>query len=119
MLSRVHGVFRRLTAADCLKIGRRPWFTVLWRHGLATFSILSSATESAHSASRRSSSLFSSVAMVTLPHLIGMRAAGGSSSLLVIKSAQERLARLGLITRVVPDDKLAVALGQLARKLQR
>src|SRR5436853_6758265 len=109
MLSAFHAVFRRLAAADCLKIAAVHGFCLGGGMELATFCDFVLATESAQFGQPEIKlGCFPPVAMVTLPHLIGMRAAAH----LILTGQQINTAeasRLGLVTRVVPDDKLAVA----------
>jgi cyclohexa-1,5-dienecarbonyl-CoA hydratase len=85
---------------------------------LATFCDFVLATESAQFGQPEIKlGCFPPVAMVTLPHLIGMRAAAH----LILTGQQingAEASRLGLVTRVVPDDKLAVALDSLLEELQ-
>ena len=118
MLSAFHGVFRRLAAADCLKIAAVHGYCLGGGMELATFCDFVLATESAQFGQPEIKlGCFPPVAMVTLPHLIGMRAAAD----LILAGNQigaREACRLGLITRVVPDDKLAVALDSLLEELQ-
>ena len=117
MLSAFHAVFRRLAAADCLKIAAVHGFCLGGGMELATFCDFVLATESAQFGQPEIKlGCFPPVAMVTLPHLIGMRAAAH----LILTGQQINAAeasRLGLVTRVVPDDKLAVALDSLLEEL--
>ncbi len=117
MLSAFHAVFRRLAAADCLKIAAVHGFCLGGGMELATFCDFVLATESAQFGQPEIKlGCFPPVAMVTLPHLIGMRAA----AYLILTGQQINAAeasRLGLVTRVVPDDKLAVALDSLLEEL--
>jgi cyclohexa-1,5-dienecarbonyl-CoA hydratase len=118
MLSAFHDVFRRLAAADCLKIAAVHGYCLGGGMELATFCDFVLAAESAQFGQPEVKlGCFPPVAMVTLPHLIGMRAAAH----LILTGQQINAAeasRLGLVTRVVPDDKLAVALDSLLEELQ-
>src|SRR5713226_4315352 len=118
MLSAFHGVFRRLAGADCLKIAAVHGYCLGGGMELATFCDFVLAAESAQFGQPEIKlGCFPPVAMVTLPHLIGMRAAAH----LILTGQQINAAearRLGLVTRVVPDDKLAVALDSLLEELQ-
>src|SRR6267154_1723555 len=118
MLSAFHAVFRRLVAADCLKIAAVHGYCLGGGMELATFSDFVLAAESAQFAQPEIKlGCFPPVAMVTLPHLIGTRAAAH----LILTGQQINAAeasRLGLVTRVVPDDKLAVALDSLLEELR-
>jgi len=61
---------------------------------------------------------FPPVAMVTLPRLIGIRAAAD----LILTGKQigtEEALRLSLITQVIPDEQLSVAVGKLLEELRR
>src|SRR5437879_2177294 len=118
MLSAFHAVFRRLAAANSLTIAAVHGHCLGGGMELATFCDFVLATESAQfSQPEIKLGCFPPVAMVTLPHLIGMRAAAH----LILTGQQINAAeasRLGLVTRVVPDDKLAVALDSLLEELQ-
>jgi len=118
MLSAFHAVFRRLAAADCLTIAAVHGFCLGGGMELATFCDFVLATESAQFGQPEIKlGCFPPVAMVTLPHLIGMRAAAH----LILTGQQinaTEASRLGLVTSVVPDDKLAVALDSLLEELQ-
>ena len=118
MLSAFHAVFRRLAAADCLKIAAVHGYCLGGGMELATFCDFVLTAESAQFGQPEIKlGCFPPVAMVTLPYLIGMRAAAH----LILTGQQINAAeasRLGLVTRVVPDDKLAVALDSLLEELQ-
>src|ERR1700731_3395043 len=118
MLSAFHAVFRRLAVADCLRIAAVHGYCLGGGMELATFCDFVLATESAQFGQPEIKlGCFPPLALVTLPHLIGMRAAAH----LILTGQQINAAeasRLGLVTRVVPDDKLAVALDSLLEELQ-
>ncbi len=118
MLSAFHAVFRRLAAADCLKIVAVHGYCLGGGMELATFCDFVLAAESAQFGQPEIKlGCFPPVAMVTLPHLIGMRAA----THLILSGQQVSAAeawRLGLVTRVVPDAQLPVALDSLLEELQ-
>jgi cyclohexa-1,5-dienecarbonyl-CoA hydratase len=117
MLSAFHGVFRRLAAADCLTIAAVHGHCLGGGMELAAFCDFVFATESAQFAQPEIKlGCFPPVAMVTLPHLIGMRAAAN----LILTGDQIGAAeacRLGLVTRVVPDAELPLAIDKLLEKL--
>jgi cyclohexa-1,5-dienecarbonyl-CoA hydratase len=118
MLSAFHMVFRRLAAADCLKIAAVHGYCLGGGMELATFCDFVLATESAQFGQPEIKlGCFPPVAMVTLPHLIGIRAA----THLILTGHQIGAAealRLGLVTRVVPDAELPAALESLLEELQ-
>ncbi len=118
MLSAFHAVFHRLAAADCLKIAAVHGYCLGGGMELATFCDFVLAAESAQFGQPEIKlGCFPPVAMVTLPHLIGMRAAAN----LILTGNQIGAAealRLGLVTRVVPDAELPVALDNLLEELQ-
>ena len=118
MLSAFHGVFRRLAAADCLKIAAAHGYCLGGGMELAAFCDFVLATESAQFGQPEIQlGCFPPVALVTLPPRIGMRAA---TQLILTGhpiSATEAH-RLGLVTRVVPDHELAAAVGTLIEELR-
>src|SRR5947209_2324308 len=113
MLSAFHAVFRRLAAADCLTIAAVHGYCLGGGMELATFCDFVLATESAQFAQPEIKlGCFPPVAMVTLPHLIGMR----SAAHLILTGDQigaPEACRLGLVTRVVPDAELPAAVDNL------
>jgi cyclohexa-1,5-dienecarbonyl-CoA hydratase len=117
MLSAFHRVFRRLAQADCLKIAAVHGYCLGGGMELATFCDFVLATESAQFGQPEIKlGCFPPVAMVTLPHLIGMRAA----SHLILTGRQisaTEAHRLGLVTRVVPDRELPAAVDKLLEEL--
>jgi len=119
MLSAFHAVFRRLTAADCLTIAAVHGHCLGGGMELATFCDFVLAAESAEFGQPEIKlGCFPPVAMVTLPHLVGMHAA----AYLILTGDQISAAdarRLGLVTRVVPDAELPVAIDKLLEKLRK
>src|SRR6202521_4155186 len=118
MLSAFHAVFRRLAAADCLTIAAVDGYCLGGGMELATFCDFVVASESSQFGQPEIKlGCFPPVAMVTLPHLIGMRAAAD----LILTGRQISAAeaqRLGLITRVVSDSELRDAVGKLLEELR-
>src|SRR5260370_7651990 len=119
MLSAFHAVFRRLAAADCLTIAAVRGHCLGGGMELATFCDFVLAAESAQFAQPEIKlGCFPPVAMVTLPQLIGVRAA----THLILTGDQIGAAeacRLGLVTRLVPDGELSVAVDKLLEKLRK
>ena len=119
MLSALHAIFRRLTAADCLTIAAVHGHCLGGGMELATFCDFVLAAESAQFGQPEIKlGCFPPVAMVTLPHLIGMR----SAAHLILTGEQIGAAeacRLGLVTRVVPDGELPVVVDRLLDKLRK
>src|SRR5258705_98405 len=118
MLSAFHAIFRRLSKADCVKIAAVHGFCLGGGMELATFCDFVLATESAQFGQPEIKlGCFPPVAMVTLPRLIGMRAAAD----LILTGRQIGAAeaqRLGLVTRVVPDSELRNAVSKLLEELR-
>jgi cyclohexa-1,5-dienecarbonyl-CoA hydratase len=118
MLSAFHAVFRRLSKTDCLKIAAVHGSCLGGGMELATFCDFVIATESAQFGQPEIKlGCFPPVAMVTLPHLVGMRAAA-DLILTGRKISAAEAQHLGLITRVVPDSELRDALGNLLEELR-
>ncbi len=119
MLSAFHAIFRRLAAADCLTIAAVHGHCLGGGMELATFCDFVIAAESAQFAQPEIKlGCFPPVAMVTLPQLIGVRAA----THLILTGDQIGAAeacRLGLVTRVVPDAELPAAVDELLEKLRK
>jgi cyclohexa-1,5-dienecarbonyl-CoA hydratase len=118
MLSSFHAVFRRLAAADCLTIAAVHGYCLGGGMELATFCDFVLAAKSAQFGQPEIKlGCFPPVALVTLPHLIGMQAAahliltGGK-----INSTEAH--RLGLVTRVVRDSELPTAVDSLLEELR-
>ena len=118
MLSAFHSVFCRLAAADCLKIAAVHGYCLGGGMELATFCDFILAAESAQFGQPEIKlGCFPPVAMVTLPHLIGMRAAAH----LILTGNQIGAAeacRFGLVTHVVPDGELSRAVDNLLAELR-
>jgi cyclohexa-1,5-dienecarbonyl-CoA hydratase len=119
MLSAFHAVFRRLAAADCLTIAAVHGICLGGGMELATFCDFVLAGKSAQFGQPEIKlGCFPPVAMVTLPQLIGMRAAAD----LILTGKQigtEEALRLSLITQVTPDEQLSVAVDKLLEELRR
>ena len=117
MLSAFHAIFRRLSKADCVKIAAVHGHCLGGGMELATFCDFVLATESAQFGQPEIKlGCFPPVAVVTLPHLIGMRAAAD----LILTGRQISAAeaqRLGLITHVVSDSELRHAISELLEEL--
>jgi cyclohexa-1,5-dienecarbonyl-CoA hydratase len=118
MLAAFHAVFRRLAAADCVKIAAVHGFCLGGGMELVTFCDFVLATESAQFGQPEIKlGCFPPVAMVTLPQLIGMREAAH----LILTGDQisaNEAQRLGLVTRVVSDQELRAALDHLLGELR-
>ena len=118
MLSAFHAVFRRLAAADCLTIAAVHGFCLGGGMELATFCDFVFAAKSAQFGQPEIKlGCFPPVAIVTLPQLIGIRAAAD----LILTGRQigtEEARRLSLITQVIPDEQLSVAVDKLLEELR-
>ena len=118
MLAAFHAIFRRLAKADCVKIAAVHGHCLGGGMELATFCDFVLATESAQFGQPEIKlGCFPPVAVVTLPHLIGMRAAAD----LILTGRQISAAeaqRLGLITHVVSDSELRHAVSELLEELR-
>jgi len=118
MLSAFHAVFRRLAAAECLTIAGVHGYCLGGGMELATFCDFVIAAESTQFGQPEIKlGCFPPVAMVTLPQLIGMRAAAD----LILTGNQIGAAeacRIGLVTRVVPDAELPAAVDNLLGELR-
>ena len=118
MLRAFHAVFRRLAAADCVTLAVVQGYCLGGGMELATFCDFVLATESAQFGQPEIKlGCFPPVAMVTLPRLIGMQAAMH----LILTGCQisaTEAHRLGLVTRVFPDQELSKAVEMLLRELR-
>src|SRR6266849_9888923 len=118
MLAAFHDVFRLLVRADCLTIAAVHGHCLGGGMELATFCDFVIATESAQFGQPEIKlGCFPPVALVPLPHLIGMRAVAD----LILTGRQIGAAQaceLGLVTRVVADDALAQAVNALLGELR-
>lgn len=119
MLSAFHAVFRSLAAADCLTIAAVHGHCLGGGMELATFCNFVLAAESSEfGLPEIKLGCFPPVAMVTLPRLIGMRAA----ERLILAGEQigaTEACRLGLVTRVVPDAELPGAVDGLLKEIRK
>ena len=117
MLSAFHAVFRRLVEADCVKIAAVHGYCLGGGMELASFCDFVLATDSAQFGQPEIKlGCFPPVAMVTLPQLIGMRAAVH----LILTGRQISAGEahgLGLVTRVVQDHELPRAVDDLLAEL--
>lgn len=118
MLRAFHGIFRRLASADCLTIASVYGYCLGGGMELATFCDFVVAAESAQFGQPEIKlGCYPPVAMVTLPCRIGMQAA----THLILTGCQISAAeaqRLGLLTRVVPDQELSTVVEALLGELR-
>ena len=118
MLSAFHAVFRRLATSDCVTIAAVHGYCLGGGMELATFCDFILATESAQFGQPEIKlGCFPPVAMVTLPRLIGMRAAMD----LILTGRQisaTEAHRLGYVTRAVADHELPAAVDCLLKELR-
>ncbi len=119
MLSAFHGVLRQIWRADCLSIAVVRGHCLGGGAELATFCDFVIAAESAQFGQPEIRlGCFPPVAMLTYPALCGPRAALELILTGRTISATEA-SRLGLVTRVVPDDGLDAAVAELLGELER
>lgn len=117
MLNAFHEIFRQLAAADCTTVAAVHGHCLGGGCELATFCDFVIATESATFGQPEIKlGCFPPVAMITFPRLVGPRAALDLILTGRTISAHEAQ-RLGLATRVVPEDLLADTVEQLLREL--
>ena len=118
MLRAFHSVFRRLAAADCITIAAVHGYCLGGGMELATFCDFVFASDSAQFGQPEIKlGCFPPVAMVMLAQRIGIQPATD----LILTGRQISATegyRLGLVTRVVPDQELPAALETLLRELQ-
>jgi cyclohexa-1,5-dienecarbonyl-CoA hydratase len=106
MLSAFHSIFRLLARAECVTIAAVHGHCLGGGMELATFCNFVIATESASFGQPEIKlACFPPIAMITLPQLCGFRAAAELILSGRTTSAAEAH-RLGLVSRVVPDDEL-------------
>jgi cyclohexa-1,5-dienecarbonyl-CoA hydratase len=118
MLSAFHAIFRRLATADCITMAFVHGYCFGGGMELATFCDFVVASGSAQFGQPEIKlGCFPPVAMITLPQLIGMRAA---MDLILtgrqISAPEAQL--LGLVSRVVPDGEYAGAAEELLAELR-
>ena len=118
MLAAFHEVFRQLGRADCLTVAAVHGHCLGGGMELATFCDFVLATESAQFGQPEIKlGCFPPVAVVTLPELVGLRAA--LDLILSGRTISAREAReLGVVTRVVADDALAQSVDALLGELR-
>jgi cyclohexa-1,5-dienecarbonyl-CoA hydratase len=118
MLAAFHAIFRRLAASDCITIASVHGYCLGGGMELATFCDFAVSGVSAQFGQPEIElGCFPPVAMITLPSLIGLRAAAD----LILTGRQigaPEAQLLGLITRLVPDAELADATDELLEALQ-
>ena len=119
MLGAFHGVFRQLSRVNCITIAAVHGHCLGGGMELATFCDFVVATESAQFGQPEIKlGCFPPIALITLPQLVGMRAA--LDLILTGRTISAREAKeLGLVTRVVADDTLAYAVEALLDELGR
>ena len=118
MLGSFHDIFRQLARSDCISVAAVHGHCLGGGMELATFCDFVVATESARFGQPEIKlGCFPPVAMVTLPRLVGQRAALDLILTGRIIWAPEAH-RLSLVTRVVADDALAQATDALLGELR-
>ncbi len=117
MLKAFHGVFRQLWRAECLTVAAVHGYCLGGGCELATFCDFVVASESAQFGQPEIRlGCFPPVAMITLPCLVGHRAA--SELILTGRPVTAQQAReMGLITRLASDDQLDAEVGALLSEL--
>lgn len=118
MLRAFHAVFRRLAKANCITISVVHGFCLGGGMELATFcDFIVAAGTAEFGQPEIKLGCFPPVAMITLPELIGLRAA--TDLILTGRQIGAPEAQLyGLVARVVPDNKLDEATKELLDELQ-
>jgi cyclohexa-1,5-dienecarbonyl-CoA hydratase len=116
-LGAFHGIFRQLWQAECLTVAAVHGYCLGGGCELASFCDFVIATESAQFGQPEIKlGCFPPVALVTLPSLVGARAA--ADLILTGRTISAREAHeMGLVTRVVADDALASAVDALLSEL--
>jgi cyclohexa-1,5-dienecarbonyl-CoA hydratase len=117
MLSAFHAVFRRLATASCLTVAAVNGHCLGGGMELATFCDFVLSTETAKFGQPEIKlGCFPPIAMITLPQLIGVRAA--TDLILTGRTISAGEAKdLGLVTRIVPEGQLAAAVEGLLADL--
>ncbi len=117
MLAAFHAIFRQLARTECVTIAAVHGICLGGAMELATFCDFVVATESAEFGQPEIKlGCFPPVALVTLPRLVGPRAA--ADLILTGRTVSAREAqRLGLVTRVVPDNTLSSDVDMLLMEL--
>jgi cyclohexa-1,5-dienecarbonyl-CoA hydratase len=117
MLTAFHSIFRRLARAECVTVAAVHGHCLGGGMELATFCDFVMATHSAKFAQPEIKlACFPPIAMITLSHLCGFRAAAD----LILSGrtiSAEEANKLGLVSRVVPDGELQQAVDQLLVEL--
>jgi len=118
MLNAFHGVFRQLWRAECITIAAVHGYCLGGGCELATFCDFVVAEESAEFGQPEIRlGCFPPVAMITLPCLVGHRAA--SELILTGRPVTAQQAReMGLITRLAPEGQLDAEVGALLSELR-
>jgi cyclohexa-1,5-dienecarbonyl-CoA hydratase len=118
MLAAFHAVFHRLAMANCVTVAAVHGYCLGGGMELASFCDFVLATESAQFGQPEIKlGCYPPVAMVILPHLIGVRAA----THLILTGQQINATeahRCGLVTRVVPEQELPAATNALLEELR-
>ena len=117
MLTAFHGIFRKLARAECVTMAAVHGHCLGGGMELATFCDFVVATQSATFAQPEIKlACFPPIAMLTLPHLCGVRAATDlilSGRTITAADAQ----KIGLVSRIVPDSDLDVSVRDLLNEL--
>lgn len=118
MLTAFHAIFRRLARVECVTIAAVHGHCLGGGMELATFCDFVVAAQSAQFGQPEIKlGCFPPIAMITLPHLCGFRAA--TDLILSGRTISTETAReIGLVSRVVPDGELQQAVGQLLAELR-
>jgi cyclohexa-1,5-dienecarbonyl-CoA hydratase len=118
MLTAFHAIFRRLARVECVTIAAVHGHCLGGGMELATFCDFVIASQTAHFGQPEIKlGCFPPIAMITLPHLSGFRAA--ADLILSGRSiSAEKACEIGLVSRVVPDGELQQAVDQLLAELR-